>query len=266
VAMIIQQGFGVEMDQDTTKDLVSTIVLWWVVCPVISQYHQLQDLSLLVCLEMKEPFLALELQCRYPYHPLTHLIKESSNNNLFQFLCLPRLLHFHRVHIHPFLPQVNLISNFLTICRLCNNSNIIHTSSKYLLYQSHSQICHRCSHHHLICHSPPSVAGSLPMPSMSNSPQLPPIPGQMGMQGSANQMVQPMPRGHMMGMHQMHSGYVPANAPQQPPHSVYASGMPNIQGPSGPSGPGQLYPPFAVHTTAYNLFKCQWFQHFIRTR
>ncbi|RZC48043.1 hypothetical protein C5167_041002, partial [Papaver somniferum] len=154
--MIIQQSFGVEIGQeillviirDTTKDSVSTILLWWVLCPVISQY--------LVCLELKESFLVLELQCRYPYHPLAHLIKESNNSNLFQFLCLSLsgLLRFHRVHIHPFLPQVNLISNFLIICCLNNNNNNInHTNSKYLLYKSHPQICRRCGHHHLICPS-----------------------------------------------------------------------------------------------------------------
>ncbi|KAI3851375.1 hypothetical protein MKW92_009806 [Papaver armeniacum] len=71
---------------------------------------------------------------------------------------------------------------------------------------------------------------SLPVP-LSNMLQMQPPPSHLsfpslsgrffahaldGMQGSANQMVQPMPRGHMMGMNQMHSGYVPANAPQQP--------------------------------------------------
>ncbi|KAI3876860.1 hypothetical protein MKW92_035909 [Papaver armeniacum] len=90
---------------------------------------------------------------------------------------------------------------------------------------------------------PPPMSGSSPMPSMSNSPQLPPMHGQMGMQGSMNQMVQPMPQGHMMGVNQMHSGSVPANGLQQPPYGGYASGMPNIQGPSGPSVPGQMYPP-----------------------
>ncbi|KAI3847964.1 hypothetical protein MKX03_030591 [Papaver bracteatum] len=102
------------------------------------------------------------------------------------------------------------------------------------------------SHLSLLPHShlsrPPPMAGSLPMPSMSNSPQLPPMPGQMGMQGPTNQMVPPMPQGHMMSMNQMHSGSVPANALQQPPHGGYANGMPNLQGPSGPSGPGQMYP------------------------
>ncbi|KAI3919089.1 hypothetical protein MKW98_016642 [Papaver atlanticum] len=92
------------------------------------------------------------------------------------------------------------------------------------------------SHLSLVPHShlsrPSLMVGSFPMPSMSNSPQLPPMSGQMGMQGSTNQMVQPMPQGHMMGMNQMHSGSVPANALQQPPHGGYASGMPNIQGPS----------------------------------
>ncbi|MCL7045952.1 hypothetical protein MKW94_027503 [Papaver nudicaule] len=87
---------------------------------------------------------------------------------------------------------------------------------------------------------PPQMAGSLPMPS----PQLPPMPGQMGMQGSANQMVPPMPQGHMMGMNQMHSGSGNGMPNiQQPPHGGYANGMPNIQVPSGPSGPGQMYPP-----------------------
>lgn len=63
------------------------------------------------------------------------------------------------------------------------------------------------------------------------------------MQGSANQMVPPMPHGHMMGMNQIHSGSVPSNVLQQPPHGGFPNGMPNIQGPSGPSAPGQMYPP-----------------------
>ncbi|OVA07847.1 WD40 repeat [Macleaya cordata] len=99
-------------------------------------------------------------------------------------------------------------------------------------------------HPHLPRPPPPqlsSMACSLPMPSMSNSPQLPPMPGQMGMQGSANQM-SPMTQGHIMGLNQMHSGSVPNNA-LQPPHGGFANGMPNIQGPPGASGPGQMYPP-----------------------
>ncbi|XP_026403613.1 uncharacterized protein LOC113298934 isoform X3 [Papaver somniferum] len=90
---------------------------------------------------------------------------------------------------------------------------------------------------------PPPMTGSLPVPSLLNSPQLPPMPVQMGRQGSANHTVQPMPQGRLMHMKQMHSRSVPADALQQPPHGGYANGMPNIQGPSGPSGPGQMYPP-----------------------
>ncbi|KAI3840695.1 hypothetical protein MKW92_012683, partial [Papaver armeniacum] len=90
---------------------------------------------------------------------------------------------------------------------------------------------------------PPPMAGSLPMPSLLNSPQLPPMPVQMGRQGSANHMVQPMQQGRLMHMKQMHSRSVPADALQQPPHGGYVNGMPNNQGPSGPSGPGQMYPP-----------------------
>ncbi|XP_026410823.1 uncharacterized protein LOC113306054 [Papaver somniferum] len=74
------------------------------------------------------------------------------------------------------------------------------------------------SHSHLS--RPPQMAGFLLMLSVSNSQQLPPMPGEMGMQGSMNQTVPPMPYGHMMD--QMHSGSVPANALQQPPHGDYA--------------------------------------------
>ncbi|XP_010276573.1 PREDICTED: flowering time control protein FY [Nelumbo nucifera] len=78
---------------------------------------------------------------------------------------------------------------------------------------------------------PSSVPASLP---------LPPPPGPMGMQGSANQMVPPLPQGHIMGLNPMHSGSIPANS-IPPPIGGFASGMSNMQVPSSASG-AQMYP------------------------
>ncbi|RZC87224.1 hypothetical protein C5167_007856 [Papaver somniferum] len=67
------------------------------------------------------------------------------------------------------------------------------------------------SHLSLLPHShlsrPPPMAGSLPMPSLSNSPQLPPTPGQLDLY-------------QLMLYSNLHAG-------------GYANGIPNLQGPSG---------------------------------
>lgn len=65
-----------------------------------------------------------------------------------------------------------------------------------------------------------------------------PIPGQMGMQGTKNQMVPPLPQGQFMGMNSMQSGSLPTSGGTTPAGG-YANGLPNIQGPSSGS---QMYP------------------------
>ncbi|KAI3952237.1 hypothetical protein MKW98_005932 [Papaver atlanticum] len=60
-------------------------------------------------------------------------------------------------------------------------------------------------------------------------------------------------------------GRVPSNFPVPSTPGPFATGLPRSEG-TFPSRPGQMYPPLAVHTTAYNLFKCQWFQHLICAR
>ncbi|CAL2237538.1 unnamed protein product [Prunus armeniaca] len=83
---------------------------------------------------------------------------------------------------------------------------------------------------------PSSVPGSLPMPSsVPTSHSM-----QMGMQGTMNQMVHPLPQGHYMGMNPMHSGSIPTSGASAP-IGGFANGMPNMQGPSNASG-GQMYP------------------------
>ncbi|KAG8643109.1 flowering time control protein FY isoform X2 [Manihot esculenta] len=85
---------------------------------------------------------------------------------------------------------------------------------------------------------PSSMPGSLPVPaSMSASHPLP-MPGPMGMQGTMNQMVPPMPQGHFMGMNPMHSGSLSTNAPQV---GGFPNSLPNMQGPSNVTG-NQMYP------------------------
>ncbi|KAK3006361.1 hypothetical protein RJ639_016614 [Escallonia herrerae] len=79
---------------------------------------------------------------------------------------------------------------------------------------------------------PSSMQGSLPMPSM-------PMHGPMGMQGTMNQMVPPMPQGHFMGMNPMHSGLVTPGGPQA---GGIPNGLQNMQGPSNASG-SQMYQP-----------------------
>ncbi|KAL6288777.1 hypothetical protein ACE6H2_006287 [Prunus campanulata] len=83
---------------------------------------------------------------------------------------------------------------------------------------------------------PSSVPGSLPMPSsVPTSHSM-----QMGMQGTMNQLVHPLPQGHYMGMNPMHSGSLPTSGASAPVGG-FANGMPNMQGPSNASG-GQMYP------------------------
>ncbi|RZC74823.1 hypothetical protein C5167_050302 [Papaver somniferum] len=96
---------------------------------------------------------------------------------------------------------------------------------------------HFLPHSHLSCPSPMAV------------PQLPPTPGQMGMQSSTSRRVPAMPQGHMMSMNLMHSGWEPANALQQPPHGGYANGIPTIQGPSDPALSRSIQP----QTTCSNV-------------
>ncbi|KAF6145395.1 hypothetical protein GIB67_034165 [Kingdonia uniflora] len=71
---------------------------------------------------------------------------------------------------------------------------------------------------------------SIPMPSSVAFP----MPGTLGMQGSVNQMVPPLPQGHIMGMNPMHS-----SNNLQPPSSGFGNGMPSMQG--GATG-AQMYP------------------------
>lgn len=70
---------------------------------------------------------------------------------------------------------------------------------------------------------PMNIPGSLPMP-----PQMQ-MPGPMGMQGSTNQMIPPMPQSHMMGMNPMHSGPVHNNS-VPPTIGNFANGIANTQG------------------------------------
>ncbi|XP_024021102.1 flowering time control protein FY isoform X2 [Morus notabilis] len=83
---------------------------------------------------------------------------------------------------------------------------------------------------------PSSVPGSLPMSSHSM-----PVRGPMGMQGTMNQMVPPMPpQGHFMGMNPLHSGSLPAGGTSQQVGG-FPNASPNMQGPSNATG-APMYP------------------------
>lgn len=57
------------------------------------------------------------------------------------------------------------------------------------------------------------------------------------MQGSTNQMISPMPQGHMMGLNQMqHSGPSPAGNIPPPNMGGFPNGLTNIQGAPGSVG------------------------------
>ncbi|XP_020268609.1 flowering time control protein FY, partial [Asparagus officinalis] len=72
---------------------------------------------------------------------------------------------------------------------------------------------------------PSSIPGSMPM-SMQNP---------MAMQGSSNQMISPMPQGHVMGLNQMHSG--PPSSSNLPPNVAgFPNNLTNIQGAPGAGG------------------------------
>lgn len=76
---------------------------------------------------------------------------------------------------------------------------------------------------------PSSMPGSMLMPS-SMAPSLPlPLPNPMVMQGSANQMITPLPQAHMMGLNQMHSGSLPTSS-IPPTMGGFTNGVTNIQG------------------------------------
>lgn len=83
----------------------------------------------------------------------------------------------------------------------------------------------------------PSMPGSMQMPS-TMAPM--PMQNPMAMQGSANQMISPMPQGHMMGLNQMHSGPTPTGS--IPPNiGGFPNGLPNLQGTPG-AGNVQNFP------------------------
>ncbi|KAF2322503.1 hypothetical protein GH714_017349 [Hevea brasiliensis] len=82
------------------------------------------------------------------------------------------------------------------------------------------------------------ASGSLPVPS-SMSASHPLQTGPMGMQGSMNPMVPPMPQSHFMGMNPMHSGSLSTSA--APPVGGFPNSLPNMQGPSNATG-NQMYP------------------------
>lgn len=81
---------------------------------------------------------------------------------------------------------------------------------------------------------PSSMPSSMPLPS-SMAPSLTlPLPNPMVMQGSGNQMISPMPQGHMMSLNQMHSG--PVTNSNIPPIGGFANGITNIQGATNATG------------------------------
>ncbi|XP_043811849.1 flowering time control protein FY isoform X2 [Manihot esculenta] len=86
---------------------------------------------------------------------------------------------------------------------------------------------------------PSSMPGSLPVPSSMTASHPLQMPGPMGMQGTMNQMVPPVPRGHFMGMNPMHSGSLSTSAAA--PVGAFRNGLPNMQGPSNATG-NQMYP------------------------
>ncbi|KAF2323757.1 hypothetical protein GH714_036840 [Hevea brasiliensis] len=86
---------------------------------------------------------------------------------------------------------------------------------------------------------PSSMPGSLPVNSSMSASHPLPMPGPMGMQGTMNQMVPPMPQGHFMGLNAMHSGSLSTSA--APPVGGFPNGLPNMQGPSNVTG-NQMYP------------------------
>ncbi|KAF2305546.1 hypothetical protein GH714_006354 [Hevea brasiliensis] len=82
---------------------------------------------------------------------------------------------------------------------------------------------------------PPSHLPLLPHPHLPRPPQM----LLMGMPGTMNQMVPPMPQGHFMGMNPMHSGSLTTSA--APSVGGFPNGLPNMQGPSNATG-AQMYP------------------------
>ncbi|XP_002513065.2 flowering time control protein FY [Ricinus communis] len=86
---------------------------------------------------------------------------------------------------------------------------------------------------------PHGMPGTLSGPSSIPASHAVPMAGPMGMQGTMNQMVPPMPQGHFMGMNQMHSGSLPTSA--APPVGGFPNGLPNMQGPSNATG-APMYP------------------------
>ncbi|PKA58619.1 Flowering time control protein FY [Apostasia shenzhenica] len=87
-------------------------------------------------------------------------------------------------------------------------------------------------HSHLPRPPPPSMPGPMPMPS-SIALSIPmPMPNPMVMQGSANQMMSPLPQAHMMGLNQMQPGAIP-NSNIQPAMGGFAgAAMPNLNPPN----------------------------------
>ncbi|XP_058080150.1 flowering time control protein FY isoform X2 [Magnolia sinica] len=87
---------------------------------------------------------------------------------------------------------------------------------------------------------PSSMPGSMPVHSSMAASMPPPQAGPMVMQGTANQMIPPLPQSHMMGMNPMHSGPISSN--NIPPSiGSFGNGIANNQGPSSASG-AQTFP------------------------
>ncbi|KAL0923094.1 hypothetical protein M5K25_007139 [Dendrobium thyrsiflorum] len=87
---------------------------------------------------------------------------------------------------------------------------------------------------------PNTMPGSMPMPS-SMVPSIPmSMPNPMIMQGSANQMISPLPQAHMMGLNQMQQPIPIPNNNLQPSMGGFAGGLSNLQ--NAPNSVVQNFP------------------------